>query len=345
MAATPDAHIDIEADNGDVIKPSLWHRLFDSSVSVFNEQINRPNLTHTKHVNIIDSPSVLISGGGAGVASIKNGIHFSTMHYILGYINKALLRVLILSIAMYISLILITLTHLDKKITHMNDDNNNQLPESFTTRYWLIIALYLVFLVLTTIFYYVIRYIIYGSMYTYISMKAPKGANVADLVSKTWNNFWTTFQMPDGEKTMTSFDQLVMFALYGLLIFFALYTMFARSFITQLNYPNYTGLDEGDIYDPEREFSTPRKLITHQSAFIVCFLLIVLCFSIIQMIYQMPLSGWWQGVFSVGAILWVIFYAVFFVMTIRYDLQRKLLPVILSILMMITFVVMSFFIL
>lgn len=334
-------------DQTDTIKPSLWYRLFDSSVSVFNEQIGRKRLSDALHDGLHDTsthtPSIPSVQGMTGGGSSKLDHHLQTSQYILGYVSKALLRVVVLSLAMYISLLIFSKTQLDRKITQINE-GNNQLPESYVQRYWLLIALYLVFVVFTTVMYIILKYMMYGAMYFYIYIKAPKDADVASLVISAWNTFWNTYNGYNGEGSMSSYDNLVMIALYGLLVFFALYAFFAKSFITQLNYPNYTGLDQNSALDPENEYSVPCKLLAHQATFIVLFLLFVLSFLVIQITHEMPLSGWWQGVYSLGAVLWITIYAFMYCMFVKYELQQKSLQIIISLMILILFVVLSWWI-
>lgn len=315
-------------ENADVIqqnytndlKPSLWRRLMDST------------LGHQLSTSIIGTTGKIISNrnhiyqgfGGAPTTSNTGSVSKHDLMFI-AYCRRSLTRLGVLVISLYIAILIIHFTGLDKKMTgaigNVDSDNEDELPTSYNKRFGIIIVVYIFWLIFGMVIYIGFKNMFWGILAIRVHMNAGKNENAEHILNEKWTWFWKEFVTLSGMGNMLSFDKLIIIATYGMLCFVILYLLFVKSFVNQIGYPDYYR-DADGLPNKEKEFTTICKFLFHQLAFIIVFLLLMLCFEVHKQMVPLKWSGFWKGAYLVGTCMIIAVYSTLFSLIIYSGLRK-----------------------
>lgn len=293
-------------------KAPLWKRIFDDSVTT---------IVNSKEDHLVQS-------GGDGVMDTVKEKATSAYgkfanSFPTEFTRRVILKTFILNLAMYTSMLLMNMLRIDKMILSIGEgtvENDADFQsQSFGKKYGKILLLYVVFVLLAAAFNYAYTKIFYALLSAYVSANAPAGTNVEKLIKQKWTYVMDSFPTSDGQRDMSMYKMLFMVGLAGLILFFIIYTFFVRSFITQLDYPDYTKQESDEAYaDETKEYSLARKFLVHQSLFITYFILMASCLVIAH-----NSSGITENFFAILLVFILGIYAMFVTHMMRLDVQRK----------------------
>jgi len=309
-------------------KAPLWKRIFDDSVNT---------IVHSK-----DAP-VLQTGGDAVMEAVQEKATSAYGNFANSFptefTRRVILRTFILNLAMYTAILLLNLFTIDKMIMAIGDgDESDFSTQSFGKKYGKILLVYVVFVILAACINYVYAKIFYVLLAAYVSATAPRGTNVTALIKQKWKYVWESFPTSTGTRDMSMYTMLSMIGLGGLICFFIVYAFFVRSFIMQLDYPDYTKQDNNDSYDSdEKEYNLSRKFLVHQMLFITYFILMTSCLVIAH-----NSVGITENFFAILLVFVIGVYAMFITHLLRLDVQRMKIWMMLNLLALVVYVWLVF---
>ena len=309
----------------DEFKPPLWKRVLNESIGAVSQ----------------------IQEGGGDVKDTLSNMKQSTKDFYTtvsqsfnaGFMKRVIVRMFILNISMYVAMTVMKIFSVDKLIIVMGSNEKEFKDQSFGSRYGKILLIYIVFVILSALFNWVLTYGLYYCITSYFTANAPTGVKIPEYVENKWQLLWNKFETLDGFQSMSIFGVLYIIAMGGLLLYFMAYTFFANSFITRMDYPDYL-YDEStsDNEEGTREYDVIRKFLTHQQLFITYFLLIASSL----VIADSTKGSIFHHMFSLTLVFVMGVYAMFVSFMLRLDVNRKMTWMLINLALLFIYVITVF---
>lgn len=292
-----------------VFKPSLLSRVFEGFFNGMNG---------------------IIEQSGGATQPIEQVVNSS---FSPGFLKRSLLRLLIFDLAMVTSLMLIKAFSLDMMIMAYKSKEGNATPP-FSVRYMRLVVIYLIFLLMSLLVYeFVLSNILYlvVKFYVHYVMTRDPSSDAGALTKQVWEGVWNTFAYfsPKGQVEIGNtnmFVTVLLSATAGLFLFFMVYTLFVKSVVNKLQYPEYQKSNNvsDEDYDAmnmegEQDERTGFKFIVHQSVMTTFVILFGIGFVMAHHISDASLR---VVISSIFLFVLLFVYAMFYCIAMKYQLQN-----------------------
>ena len=249
---------------------------------------------------ILDGGAKTQSGGGklmkGGAEDAKYFVKYDInpdlelQDFIDEWMSRALIKVFILTISMYLAYLTIGSKLIRKAVFRDLDmepstDFSKPATDDFKEKYKKIVIFLLMFVIWTTLYSFILEKLPYPLIYLYFYYNKRIGDNVSFLATQTHEFFFNKFPSKQGLGNMDFYNSMERYAVFGIFLYFVVYFFLVKSFITTMRYPNY------DLSKSEdEELPTEKKFLIYYSLTILFTLLFMMGMFTAHFTYRKPFN-------------------------------------------------------
>lgn len=257
--------------------------------------------------------AVAMSGGAAAIQPVlfQSGINLPSRTE--QFIARAMIKFFVLVISLFCALKVVERVGLVFIFPSISLDENPDSEESpnkiFKQKYKKIIVLVFLFIIVTTVIYYLFMKIPLGILAGYYVGKKLPGESVMELAKAKYDTLFNSFISRDGPGNTVFYNTMQLYALFAVFAMFVIYFLLARGFINNLRYPQHTDNEDDEL-------ATETKLLTYYMVTIMYTLLFMIGIYAAHFTYNQPIT-------IAYFMMLITLVALFVNFTVKYILAKK----------------------